>query len=119
MGEKVLLNVFFTVHEGASEIFQSIAQEMTEAANNEPGTLGYEWFADAEGRQYRLVETYIDAAAVEEHFSGPAVQAGVPKLLGCCVVDRFEIYGDPGPTVTEVAKGMGASFFGHRLGVAW
>ena len=61
-----------------------------------PGTLGYEWFLSADLKRSRLVETYVDAAAVLEHFSGPVVQQLVPKLMQIASVTRFEVYGDPG-----------------------
>jgi quinol monooxygenase YgiN len=113
----VRLTVNMTVNEGKLDAFKSIAQSMTEASRSEPGTLGYEWFASADGKRFRLVETYADAAAVEAHFMGPVVQQGVPKLAALCTVDGFEIYGDPGPKVAEMAAGFGASVFSHWLGI--
>jgi quinol monooxygenase YgiN len=113
----VLIAVDVTVNEGQLEAFKSVAAQLTEYSKDEPGTLGYEWFAGANGKSFRLVETYANPAAVEAHFSGPAVQLGVPRLLAVCLVDRFEIYGDPGPTVSQTAKGMGAVIFPYWLGL--
>ena len=59
--------------------------------------VGYEWFASADGKRFRLVETYADAGAIEAHFMGAAVQVHVPKLMACASVTSFEFYGDPGP----------------------
>jgi quinol monooxygenase YgiN len=113
----VLIAVDVTVNEGQLEAFKSVAAQLTEYSKDEPGTLGYEWFAGANGKSFRLVETYANPAAVEAHFSGPAVQLGVPRLLAVCLVDRVEIYGDPGPTVSQTAKGMGAVIFPYWLGL--
>jgi quinol monooxygenase YgiN len=118
MLEKIVrLTVSFTVNEGQSAAFHEIATWMTEASNKEPGTLGYEWFADLDGKHFRLVETYSDAAAVEAHFAGPAVQELVPKIVTVSQVGTFEFYGDPGPIVVEIAKGMGAVFFAYKFGL--
>lgn len=118
MLEKIVrLTVSFTVNDGQSAAFHQIAAWMTEVSNKEPGTLGYEWFADPDGKSYRLVETYKDAAAVEAHFAGLAVLEGVPKLVTTCQVGDCEFYGDPGPTVTETAKGMGAILFAYKFGL--
>ena len=113
----VRLTVGFVVSSEHLEEFKSIAQAMTAVSAGEPGTLGYEWFAGADGRRFRLVETYADARAMEAHFMGPAVQQWVPKLVPICKVDGFEIYGDPGPMVAQMAGGLGAVFFQYWQGI--
>jgi quinol monooxygenase YgiN len=113
----VRLTVGFKVNEGQLAEFKGIAQQMTMASAAEPGTLGYEWFSSADESQFKLLETYSDAAAVEVHFAGPAVNEWVPKLLAFCSVDEFEVYGDPGAKVTQSAGGMGAVFFKYEDGI--
>jgi quinol monooxygenase YgiN len=113
----VRLTVNFVVSGEQLEEFKSIAQAMTAVSRAEPGTLGYEWFASADGKRFRLVETYVDSSAVEAHFMGAAVQQWVPKLAAICKVDGFEIYGDPGPKVAEMAGGFGAVVFQYWLGI--
>jgi quinol monooxygenase YgiN len=118
MTEKVVrLTVNFVVSEDHLDEFKRIAQEMTAGSRMEPGTLGYEWFASADGKRHRLVETYVDSSAVEAHFMGPVVQQLVPKLAAVCTVDGFEFYGDPGPKVAEIAAGRGAVIFEYWLGI--
>jgi|SRR5580658_1537430 quinol monooxygenase YgiN len=113
----VRLTVNLTVNEGKLDAFKSIAQSMTEGSQSEPGTLGYEWFASNDGMRFRLVETYADAGAIEAHFSGQVVQKLVPELAALCTVDGFEIYGDPGPKVAEMASAFGATIFPYWLGI--
>jgi quinol monooxygenase YgiN len=113
----VRLTVNFTVDEENLQAFKTIAEAMTKASKAEPGALGYEWFTHADGKRFRLVETYTDRAAVEAHFAGSAVQELVPKLDGICTLDGFEIYGDPGPKVAALAAGMGAVSFPYWLGI--
>jgi quinol monooxygenase YgiN len=113
----VRLTVNMTVKDGKLDEFKSVAQSLTEGSQSEPGTIGYEWFASKDGKSFRLVETYVDAAAVEAHFTGSVVQKGVPKLVALCKVDAFEIYGDPGPKVTAIATGLGAKIFPYWLGL--
>jgi quinol monooxygenase YgiN len=90
---------------------------MAEGSRAEPGTLGYEWFASPNGKSFSLLETYVDAAAVEAHFAGPVVQQLVPKLAAICAVDGFFIYGDPGPKVAQIAGGFGAVILPYWLGI--
>jgi len=113
----VRLTVHLTVNEGKLEEFKSIADSMTSGSQAEAGTLGYEWFAAGDGKRFRLVETYVDSAAVEAHFMGPVVHQLVPKLAALCTVDGFEIYGDPGPKVTEMAGGFGGVVFQYWIGL--
>jgi quinol monooxygenase YgiN len=113
----VRLKVNFVVSGEHLEEFMSIAQAMTAVSRTEPGTLGYEWFVSADGKRFRLVETYADASAIEAHFMGPAVQQWVPKIVPVCKVDGFEIYGDPGPKVAEMAGGLGAVIFQYWFGI--
>ena len=113
----VRLTVNMTVDEANLDAFKSLAQSMTDGSQSEPGTIGYEWFANKDGKTFRLVETYVDAAAVEAHFKGPVVQQSVPKLAALCTVDGFEIYGDPGPKVAAMATLFGAKIFTYWLGL--
>ncbi len=113
----VRIAVSFAVKEGKLDEFKRVAQSMTEASGTEPGTLGYEWFANEDSKQFRLLETYADAAAVEAHFAGTVVQQLVPQLPAVCSVDYFEIYGDPSAQVTEMALALGAKVFQYQLGI--
>jgi len=113
----VRLTVDLVVNDGQLEAFKSIAQTMNSVSKAEPGTLGYEWFSSADGKHFRLVETYADSSAIEAHFMGPAVQQWVPKLVEVCKATAMEIYGDPGPKVTEMAGGFGAVVFQYWIGI--
>jgi quinol monooxygenase YgiN len=118
MVEKVVrLTVSFTVTEAQMNDFKSIAVQMTEDSRAEPGTLGYEWFVSGDGRKFRLVETYVDAAAIEAHFMGSVVQQLVPRLATVSSVDGFELYGDPGPKVAGMAAAFGASIYQYWIGI--
>jgi quinol monooxygenase YgiN len=117
LGKVVRLTVNFVVGGEQLEEFKKIAQTMTAASRAEPGTLGYEWFTSADGKRFRLIETYVDSKALEAHFAGAAVQEWVPKIAAVCKVDGFEIYGDPGPKVAEMAGGFGAVVFQYWLGI--
>jgi quinol monooxygenase YgiN len=118
MVEKVVrLTVSYSVNEAQVNAFKSIAAQMTDGAKSEPGTLGYEWFISGDGLHFRLVETYVDARAVEAHFMGPVVQQLVPKLAAVCSIDGLEFYGDPGPKVAEMAAGLGAVLYQYWIGI--
>ena len=109
--QTVHLIVELTIYEEKFGAFEGIAQEMVAASQNEPGTLGYDWYLSSDRRSSRLTETYKDADALVTHFKGPAVQQLVPRLLEHSRLERFEVYGDPGPEATDMLKGFGAEVF--------
>jgi quinol monooxygenase YgiN len=90
---------------------------MAAVSEAEPGTLGYEWFSSPDEKNFRIVETYADSSAIEAHFMGAAVQQWVPKIAEHCKVTAFEIYGDPGAKVAEMASAFGAVGFQYRVGI--
>jgi quinol monooxygenase YgiN len=114
--QTVRLAVDLTIHEG-KDAFEAITHAMVAVSQNEPGTLGYEWFLSADRTKCRLLETYTDANAVLAHLNGPAVQELVPKLLGTASLAGFEAYGDPGQKAAEMLAGFGAEIFGFRRGL--
>jgi quinol monooxygenase YgiN len=118
MNEQVVrLRVTMTVNEGQLDAFKSVAREMIAGAEMESGTLGFEWFAGADGNSFTLLEIYENVAAVEAHFMGPVVGKLVPKLAAHVVTTGLEFYGDPGPKVTKMAAGLGAAHFTYWNGM--
>jgi quinol monooxygenase YgiN len=113
----VRLAVDITVKESQLDAFKKLAQAMTAGSAAEPGTLGYEWFFSEDGIRCRLLETYADADAVTAHFKGEVVTQLVPQMVPLCTMDRFEIYGDPGPEVIGIATGWGARIYPYWTGL--
>ena len=117
MSKLVLLNVSWTIPDGKLEEFQAIAREMVERTQNEPGTLGYEWYVSADGKRCQLIETYVDAEALLAHLAGPGPQEGVPKLMTMASVNGIQVYGEPGPKAREILAHFGPEIFSHTLGL--
>jgi quinol monooxygenase YgiN len=107
----VRLNVGLAIQAGKLDEFQKIAQDMTAVSENEPGTLGYDWYFSGDRILCRLVESYVDGDALLAHFKGPAVQQLVPKMLENSSISSFEVYGDPGAEPTKMLAGFGAKIF--------
>ena len=107
-----------TINQGKSGELESIIKAMNDATALEPGALAYEWYLSKDGVHCRLFETYADAAAVQAHLSGTAVQQYVPKMLGLCTLDRFEVYGIPDAESAAALEGFGAKIFRHWKGIS-
>jgi quinol monooxygenase YgiN len=109
--QMVRFTVDVTIQEDKFNAFEDIARTMIAGSQNEPGTLGYDFFLSSDRRRCRIVETYTDADAMLAHFRGPVVQKLVPKLLETSSISGFEVYGDPGPEAAEMLTGFGAEIF--------
>jgi len=115
--QMVRFTVEMTINEGTFNEFERIVQTMIAGSLKEPGTLGYDFLLSADRKRCLLLETYTDADAVLAHMTGPVVKELVPKLLETSSLNRFEVYGDPGPKAAQILKGMGAETFDpwHKL----
>ena len=109
--QTVRFNVDLTINDGKLDAFQSVVQTMIAGTQKEPGALEYTWHLSSDRKRCRLLEAYADANAVLAHINGPVVQELVPKLLQTATLNRFEVYGDPGPKSAEILAGIGAEIF--------
>lgn len=106
-----------TIQDGQFDAFQSVAKEMIDGSQAEPGTLGYEWYLSNDRKRFRLLESYASADALLAHFTGPVVQQLVPKMRQYVMLDRFETYGDPGSQAGAMLAQLGAPVFGYWAGL--
>jgi len=116
MTTQVHFLVELTIHDGKFDDFNAIAQEMIAQTQQEPGAIRYEWCLSTDRKRCRIIETYANQDAVLAHINGPAVQQGVPKMLDVSKLDRFEVYGDPGPQATAMLAKVGAEIFSNWCG---
>jgi len=108
MSKTVRFAVSLTIHDGKFQEFQGIAQTMIAGTQKESGALSYDWCLSKDQKRCRILETYADANAVDAHIESAVVRELVPKLLELARLDRFEVYGDPGPKASEILAGVGA-----------
>jgi len=117
MSAQVYFHLNLKIHEGKSDAFRKIADEMTALTKKEPGALGYEWYLSADGTSCRLVETYADQAAVMAHVTGTAVRDWLPQLLQVSSITAFGVYGDPGAEAGASLTAAGAEVFQQIAGI--
>jgi quinol monooxygenase YgiN len=113
----VHLLVESTIHDGQFEAFEGVAREMSAGSQAEAGTLGYEFYLSSDRKRCRLLESYATAEALLAHFDGVVVQQLVPKMLQHVTIDRFEVYGNPGPQMSAALANFGAQVFAHWGGL--
>jgi quinol monooxygenase YgiN len=114
----VRFNVDLTINEGKFDAFQAVAQTMIDGTQKEAGALGYDWCLSSDRKRCRILEIYADQNAVLAHLTSPVVRELVPKLLQTAALNRFEVYGDPGPKSAEILAGVGAEIFPLWRGIS-
>jgi quinol monooxygenase YgiN len=94
MGELIGI-VRFTFHEGNVEEFKRLsAQCMEVVRSNEPGTLQYDTFFNADESEAIVIERFRDSAALVEH--GKNMAPFMESIIATGSV-HGELLGDPSP----------------------
>lgn len=100
----------FTIPAGQADAFTAKAHGfITPTEANEPGTLRYSWFLNAEGTKCILVEKFASSEALLTHLGN--VGPTLPELLAIAPITRFEVLGDPSDDVRAALGDLGAVFF--------
>jgi quinol monooxygenase YgiN len=109
--QPVRLLVEVTIYEEKFDQFEATVLAMVAGSSKETGTLGYDFYLSNDRRRCRLLETYANAEALLAHFKGPVVRELVPRFMEMARLERFEVFGDPGPEMQAMLKGFGADIF--------
>jgi quinol monooxygenase YgiN len=100
---------------GKLEEFKKLAEALTcGVEENEPTTLGYEWFVDEAGSTCYLNEYYGSSEDFLLHFAnlGPKLEA----MLAVSPLQEMIVLGDPSPQIKEMLGGLGAKFYSPTVG---
>jgi len=89
---------------------------MIAGTQKEAGAQVYDWCLSADRKQCRLVEAYVNQAAILAPLTGPVVQEFVPQLLEFADITRVEVYGHLGPKAGQKRGGPGRSDLRASLG---
>ena len=83
------------------EAFTAAVEECVAISREEPGTLLYEWYLDAERATAKLYEAYRDVDAVLAHAAGPVFTEVGPRLLATCTFEHMDAFGDVGRLASQ------------------
>lgn len=101
---------------GALSAYETLVRQMAQLTLREQGALVYEFFLSPDKTKCRVVEQYADGAAVLAHMTGPVIQTLVPKALEHASLERFSVFGDPGPEAAAILKSLAADIYDHWAG---
>jgi quinol monooxygenase YgiN len=97
------------VREGKLEGFRRQAAEMMRVTRErDTGTLAYDWFLSADGRECEVHEVYVDADALVDHAFH--VREARDALFAEFAYDhRMAFYGEPTPRLADLVKRIGVN----------
>lgn len=109
MTNTVSWNLRMSVRKGHLEDARALMVEMVRSTEEEPGTLGYEWFLSDDGQACHINERYADSDAVLSHLETfGAVFAD--RFLECFEPTSLSVYGAPSGEARAALDGFGADY---------
>ena len=111
MPSSISWNLQMSVREGRLDDARELMHEMVASTEQEPGTVGYEWFLDADGGSCHIHERYADSAAALVHI-GHFGSKFADRFFACFEPTSLSVYGDPSGEVRAALDGFGAAYLG-------
>lgn len=97
------------IKDDQGENFNALMNDMVEATKaNEPGTMIYEWFVSADGKQCHTSERFVDSAAVMTHLGSFGANFA-ERFLAILEPTRLVVYGNPSDEARAALAGFGAA----------
>ncbi|MDH3216344.1 MAG: antibiotic biosynthesis monooxygenase [Candidatus Krumholzibacteria bacterium] len=102
----------FTIKDGKVDEFKSMAAGyISTVKENEPGTLGYQWFLGESGNRCLLLETFSSSDAMLTHLAN--VGPSLPDLLAIAPITRVEVLGTVSDEARDALAALDAAHFPH------
>lgn len=115
MSTPVSWHLMLKVREGQLEALRSLAREMVESTQQEPGTLSYEWSLSEDGTECHLYERYVSSEAAMVHL-GTFGSKFAERFSGCLDMQSIHVYGELSEELRAAHAEFGASFLGTLAG---
>jgi quinol monooxygenase YgiN len=107
---KVSYIIEFSISDGKVDEFTAKAKGYIELVKeNEPDTLGYQWYVAEGGTRCLLQETFSSSEALLTHLGN--VGPSLPELLAIAPITRLEVLGSASAAAADALAGLGAVQF--------
>ena len=117
MSSCIVTDFQLSIKEGKLEEFKAFVKTMIQITDvNEPDTLAYEWYINANGSECHLLETFKDSEAFLIHLGN--VGHMFDTLFQFATMTRAKIYGSPSEELRQSLDPLGVEYFGQFNGVA-
>jgi quinol monooxygenase YgiN len=96
----------FSIQEGKIEEYKKLVRDMSRVVeDNEPDTIGYQFYLNRDEAKCVVYETYTNSEAVFAHMNGVASQTILPRIFNISRISKFEVYGNPSEELQKVLTG--------------
>jgi quinol monooxygenase YgiN len=95
-----------------AEAYRAVSEQMCTAAENEPGTLRYEWHASPDGKSINI-DVYRDADAFLAHFGAANESGALDKFMAAIDLERVEVIGEVSEEAGAVLGDLNANIHDH------
>lgn len=95
--------------------FRSIVREMTDASNQEDGTLAYEWYFSADKTICHTYERYRDSEAVITHAESFG-KFFMERFLKTCRQTGLGVYGSPNAAAKALLDAFNPTYYSKLSG---
>jgi quinol monooxygenase YgiN len=107
MNDNIYWMLELAIRGDSQEPLKALLDEMVAATQaDEPGTLNYEWFISADGKQCHIYERYADSAALMTHL-GNFGSKFAKRFMSLLQPTRFVVYGNTDDQVKSGLAGLG------------
>jgi quinol monooxygenase YgiN len=93
-----------TARPGRRDDFVLVAKALAAAAADEPGTLRYDWFEDADPAKFVVIEQYVDSAAAFAH--NAHCEELLANLTDVAEMTSVHLHGDITPDLQAFAASL-------------
>lgn len=90
-GEEIRLVIEFEVADAAR--FTEMAEAMAAVSKDEPGTLVYDWYLDADAGKGKLYEAYDSFDSIVAHGQGAVFTELAPKFADAMTISQIDVFG--------------------------
>jgi quinol monooxygenase YgiN len=112
---KVSYIIELTIKDGEVDKFKSLSAGYVSAVKeNEPETLGYQWYLSEDKKRCILQETFSSSEALLNHLAN--VGPSLPELLAIAPITRLEVLGSVSDDARKALTELGAVHFPHLSG---
>lgn len=98
--EQITFHVVFALKANSLDSFKAVAERFKNAASKEPGTIGYNFYLNAEKTAFIFIETYANSEAVITHQKDTsAILADAKKLVNSITL---QVLGNPSEALKKL-----------------
>ena len=112
MSDMIAFNLRVNVKDGRLDEFRSLMLDLVASIReNEPETLGYEWFLGEDGSTCHINERYANSAVLVAHLASFGSKFA-ERFLAAADVTGLTVYGEPNADARKLLDGFGAVYLG-------